>query len=140
MKFYLDASVLVSAVSTEAGTRAAQDWLEEAEQVLVSEWLIAEAAAALSQKQRMGVMSAGERAESMAALRREAESGMQFLPVTREDFRTAARYAERAETGLRAGDALHLAIAAMADATLVTFDRKQARAGEMVGVRTLLLA
>lgn len=138
--FYLDASVLVSAVSTEPGTRTAQDWLDEADEVLVSEWLMTEAAAALSQKQRMNVISAAERAEAMAVLRRQAEGAMQFLPITREDFRTAARSAERADTGLRAGDALHLAIAAAAGATLVTFDRKQARAGETLGVRTLLLA
>ncbi|HZF93624.1 MAG TPA: type II toxin-antitoxin system VapC family toxin, partial [Allosphingosinicella sp.] len=128
------------AVSKELWTRTAQDWLDEAEEVLVSEWLMTEAAAALSQKQRMNVMSAAERAEAMGVLRGQAEGAMQFVPVTREDFRTAARYAERAETGLRAGDALHLAIAAAADATLVTFDRKQARAAESLGVRILLLA
>jgi predicted nucleic acid-binding protein len=138
--FYLDASVLVSAVSAELWTRTAQGWLDEAEEVLVSEWLMTEAAAALSQKQRMNVMSAAERAEAMSVLRRQTEDAMRFLPVTREDFRTAARYAERAETGLRAGDALHIAIAAAAGATLVTFDRKQARAAETFGVRTLLLA
>jgi predicted nucleic acid-binding protein len=138
--FYLDASVLVSAVSAELWTRTAQGWLDEAEEVLVSEWLMTEAAAALSQKQRMNVMSAAERAEAMSVLRRQTEDAMRFLPVTREDFRTAARYAERAEAGLRAGDALHIAIAAAAGATLVTFDRKQARAAETFGVRTLLLA
>ncbi|HEX8667527.1 MAG TPA: hypothetical protein VF727_04045 [Allosphingosinicella sp.] len=37
------------------------------------------------------------------------------------------------------GDALHLAIASAADATLVTLDKKQARAGELLQLRAVLL-
>ncbi|HEX8363961.1 MAG TPA: type II toxin-antitoxin system VapC family toxin [Allosphingosinicella sp.] len=137
--FYIDTSVLVSAVSAEVGTPAVLEWLETAEGVLVSDWLMTEAVAALSQKHRMGVISAAEQAGALAALRRYIEGAFESLPVTREDFRTAARLAERSETGLRGGDALHVAVASGANATLVTLDRKQARAGEMLGIPTLLL-
>jgi predicted nucleic acid-binding protein len=138
--FYIDTSVLVSAVSAEVGTRAVLEWLETAEDVSVSDWLMTEAVAALSQKQRMGVISVAEGVGALAALRRHVEGAFQSLPVTREDFRAAAKFAERAETGLRGGDALHIALAFAANATLVTLDRKQARAAEMLGIPTLLLA
>jgi predicted nucleic acid-binding protein len=138
--FYIDTSVLVSAVSAEVGTRAVLEWLETAEDVSVSDWLMTEAVAALSQKQRMGVISAAEGVGALAALRRHVEGAFQSLPVTQEDFRAAAKFAERAETGLRWGDALHIALAFAANATLVTLDRKQARAAEMLGIPTLLLA
>jgi predicted nucleic acid-binding protein len=138
--FYLDASVLVAAVSREAGTPTAQEWLASANDIFVSDWLITEAAAAVSLKRRMDVISAADQAAALAGLNRQVQDALQLLPVTREDFRTATRYVERAETGLRAGDALHLAVAAAANATLVTFDRKQARGGEMLGLNTLLLA
>ena len=53
-------------------------------------------------------------------------------------------YAERAirnfQTKLAAADALHLAMAACADATLVTFDRRQAAAAQMLNVRALIPA
>ncbi|HEX8217491.1 MAG TPA: type II toxin-antitoxin system VapC family toxin [Allosphingosinicella sp.] len=138
--FYIDTSVLVSAVSAEIGTRAVLEWLETAEGVLVSDWLMTESVAALSQKERMGIVSAAERAGALAALRRHLDGAFQTLPVTRADFRSAAQFAERPETGLRGADALHLAVASAADATLVTLDRKQARAGEMLGIETLLLS
>jgi hypothetical protein len=137
--FYLDTSVLVSAVSAEIGTPAVLEWFETADDVLVSDWLMTEAVAALSQKLRMGVITATERAGSLAALRRHLEGAFRSLPVTREDFRAAARFAERAETGLRGGGALHIALASASNATLVTLDRKQARAGEMLGIQTLVL-
>ena len=41
--------------------------------------------------------------------------------------------------GLRAGDALHLAICADHGATLCTLDRRLSEAGPALGVRTMLL-
>lgn len=137
--FYLDSSLVVAAVSAEAGTAAALEWLGRGEDILTSDWLVTEAAAALSQKRRMQILSAYEHRQAVEALHGEMLSAYPCLPVTRQDFRLAAQFTERAETGLRAGDALHLAIAFGADATLVTFDKKQARAGELLQVQTLLL-
>jgi hypothetical protein len=137
--FYLDSSVAVSAVSAEKGTDAVLKWLSAHEDVLTSDWLMTEATAALSQKRRMGVLAAEEHAQAVAALHRQIGGTFTSLPVTRQDFRLAARFAERADTRLRAGDALHLAIASAAGATLVTLDKKQACAGELLQVKTLLL-
>lgn len=137
--FCLDSSLVVAAVSAEAGTTIALQWLGRGENILTNDWLIAEAVAALSQKRRMQLLSAAEHRQVIEALHGQVLAAYRCLPVTRQDFRLAAQFSERAETGLRAGDALHLAIASGADATLVTFDTKQARAGELLQVRTLLL-
>jgi predicted nucleic acid-binding protein len=138
--FYLDSSVAVAAVSSEPATAAAHQWLAAAEVVLMSDWTLTEAAAGLSQKQRMRVISAEEHKHAAEALHRQLVEAYEVVPVTRQDFRLAARFAGRAETGLRAGDGLHLAIASAAGAKLVTLDKKQAHAGEMLQVPTLLLA
>ena len=53
--------------------------------------------------------------------------------------RTAARFADRHELGLRVGDALHLAVCADHGATLCTLDRRLAEAAPALGVRTTLL-
>jgi len=58
--------------------------------------------------------------------------------VSRHHFRTAAAFADQYALGLRAGDALHLAIAAEHGATLCTLDRRLADAGGALGVKTLL--
>jgi uncharacterized protein len=55
------------------------------------------------------------------------------------DFRTAARLADQHAIGLRAGDALHLAICASHGATLCTLDRRLGDAGSALGIKTILL-
>jgi predicted nucleic acid-binding protein len=54
-------------------------------------------------------------------------------------FRTAARFADHYVLGLRAGDALHLAICSDHGATLCTLDRGLSEAGAALGVKTMLL-
>jgi predicted nucleic acid-binding protein len=54
-------------------------------------------------------------------------------------FRTAARFADQHALGLRAGDALHLAICADHGATLCTRGRRLSEAGPALGVKTMLL-
>jgi hypothetical protein len=62
------------------------------------------------------------------------------LPVTGQHFRTAARFVDRHELRLRAGDALHLAVASEQGATLVTRDKTLAAAGPALGAPTQLFA
>jgi predicted nucleic acid-binding protein len=62
-----------------------------------------------------------------------------ILPVSGLKFRTAARFADQAVLGIRAGDALHLAIFADHGATLCTLDRRLGEAGPALGVKTMLL-
>jgi predicted nucleic acid-binding protein len=67
------------------------------------------------------------------------ENSLVLLPVTSDHFRTAARFADDHALGLRAPDALHLAIAAGHGATLVTLDRRLSAAGKALRVATRLL-
>jgi len=62
-----------------------------------------------------------------------------MLAVTEVQFRTAAHYADRSDLGLRAGDALHLAIAADNGATIVTLDHRLAEAAGELAVPAQLL-
>ena len=61
------------------------------------------------------------------------------LPMSGAQFRTAARFADQHALGLRAGDALHLAICADTGATLCTLDRRLSEAGPALGVKTALV-
>jgi predicted nucleic acid-binding protein len=62
------------------------------------------------------------------------------LGVTGGQFRTAAKFADQHALGLRAGDALHLAVASEHGATVHTLDRRLAEAGPALGVPAQLLA
>jgi len=59
-------------------------------------------------------------------------------PVSRSQFRAAARLADQYELSIRAGDALHLAVCAEEGATLCTLDERFAKAAAAVGVKTAL--
>jgi uncharacterized protein len=60
-------------------------------------------------------------------------------PVSREQFRLAARFADQYALGLRAGDALHLAVCAEQGAVLCTLDRRLEEAAAALGSKTALL-
>nr|QQZ51955.1 PIN domain-containing protein [Phenylobacterium glaciei] len=64
---------------------------------------------------------------------------MLIAPVSAAHFKTAARFADQYALGLRAGDALHLAIAVDQGATLCTLDRRLAEAGQALGLKVELL-
>ena len=101
--------------------------------------MAAEFSSALSIKLRTGQIKAEHRADALAAFTRLKADSLTILPVTRLEFRTAAQFADQHTLGLRAGDALHLAICADHGATLCTLDRRLGEAGPAPGVKTLLL-
>jgi uncharacterized protein len=133
---YVDTSVIVSALTREADTALSQTWLtsQETSELTISDWTVTEFASALSMKLRTGALNADHRADALSAFTRLCAESLRTLPVTREDFRAAARFADQSELNLRAGDALHLAICANHGASLCTLDRRLAEAAPRVGV------
>ena len=138
---YLDTSLLVAALTNEMRTPAVQKWLEdqEPEELAASDWVVVEFSSALSIKLRSGQIGPAHRADALAMFTSLCRDSLDIVPVSRTDFRLAARFADQHELGLRAGDALHLAICAERGATLCTLDRRQSDAGPAVGVKTTLL-
>lgn len=133
---YLDTSLLVAALTSEAMTRVAQRWLasQPAGSIAISDWVITEFSAALSIKLREKQIGAADRAEVLAAFARLADESLEVWPVTRADYRTAARFADLHASGLRAGDALHLAVSAERGAPICTLDRAMITAARSLGV------
>ncbi|WP_438751689.1 PIN domain-containing protein [Pararhizobium sp. O133] len=61
------------------------------------------------------------------------------LAVSTHHFNQAAKLANDYASGLRAGDALHMALSLENKATLCTLDKRLAAAGLQFGITTLLL-
>ena len=142
---YLDTSFvapLVIAEGTSDAVEAAVLKLKAGE-LTTSLWTQVELASLVARKVRMGELSVPE----AVAVRREfervlGESFDMLLPAA-ADFATASKYLETPKTGLRAGDALHLAIAANHGARkILSLDRGFLEAGRRLklpvsrGVRT----
>lgn len=139
---YVDASVIVSALTNEAETSLSQSWFAEQEtsELAISDWTITEFHSALSVKVRTRTLGASHRAAALSVFTRLSAKSLQVLPVARDDFVAAARYADYSDLNLRAGDALHLAICANYGAKLRTLDRRLGEAGARLGVESFLVS
>lgn len=141
MKIYVDTSVWVAVFASEHDTRRATRWLEEnvGHEMAISPWVRVEFASALSLKLRTRQIDGAEAIGALTNFSKTVDRSVSELPVLTDDFLTAAAWCGRHESGLRAGDALHLAVAGRYDAMLSTLDRKLSAAGKMFAVKTLLV-
>ena len=134
---YFDTSFLVPLFIREPTTSEIRRFVDElpAGAVSTSEWTRIEFTSLLARDVRMDVL-AGE-----AALRVDARFGsviaraFDVIVPVRDDFLLARQYLQRHETGLRAGDALHLAIAFHNRATAIfSLDNGMLKAGSLLGL------
>ncbi len=135
---YLDTSVLIPLFLPEARSAAVRAWFRglDMTDVLISTWTVTEFASALGGKVRAQTASVEAARRAHAAFQRLARRSLGQLVPTQRDFLDAAGFLERFDLGLRAGDALHVAITRNHQAEiLVTLDRVLARAAESLGLR-----
>lgn len=135
MSAYLDTSVLLPTLIAEPATEAVYDCLgADNQELLISDFAAAEVASALSRLVRIALLTEADASARLADF--DAWRAAMSLPVDigASDARLAYIYARRFDLGLRAPDALHLAIARRLDATLVTLDRRLASAAREMGM------
>lgn len=109
---YFDTSALVPVFIREPKSDAVIAWLESSdERLAISEWSLVEFASAAAIKVRTGQTAANVAKQAMARVDQFAQKHCTVAVPGREEFRRAAELAGDKALKLRAGDALHLAIA-----------------------------
>ena len=136
---YVDTSVLVALCVNEPMSAAVARWYATCTEELTSAaWCVTEFASALGIKQRTAQISAGQGASAWQAFERLCAGDLQLLPVEPATFHRAAVLTLDASTGLRAGDALHLASALDVKAkAMATLDDVLARNARRMKIKPL---
>ncbi len=110
---YVDTSALVPVFIRDSKSEAVIGWLESSgERLAISEGSLGEFASALAIKVRTGQTAANLAKQATARVREFAQKHCTVAVPGREEFRRAAELAGDDTLKLRAGNALHLAIAA----------------------------
>lgn len=109
---YVDTSVLVALLTNEAAASRITQWYSEETRPLISgDWCVPEFASALALKQRTAQLTQKQGNIAWKVFTGFCSSALRLLPLERDVFAKAAQLVRASHTGLRAGDALHLALA-----------------------------
>ena len=121
---YVDTSVLVALYTNENKSAVVSRWYAGCTDELVSAvWCVSEFASALGIKQRTGQITITEAQAAWMQFERMCANDLQLLPLEPGTFHRAAILTLDAASGLRSGDALHLAAALDIKAkTIATLD------------------
>lgn len=133
--FYLDTSFVAPLVIAENSSNAVEAWVLKVDpgELATSLWTRVELSSLVSRKVRMGELSDTNAREVRREFERLLGESFKMLAPTAADFATATQYLEAPKTGLRAGDALHLAIAANHGASkILTLDQGFLAAGKVL--------
>ncbi len=138
---YVDTSVLVALCTNEAKTADVSKWYSNCTDELASAaWCVTEFASAMGLKQRTGQLTESQAKTAWLQFERICANDLELLPVDAMTFHKAAMLTMDASTGLRAGDALHLACAMEAKANgLVTLDVVLAKNAKRVKVKPVAI-
>ncbi len=134
---YFDTSFLAPLILPEAASESVAAFLETLpkDELAVSHWTRVEFSSLLARQMRMGQLSEDSARAADSRFEAMIDGSFSVLLPGKADFDVAKAYLGRFETGLRAGDALHLAIAANRGAeALYSLDRKLIEAGRQLGV------
>jgi predicted nucleic acid-binding protein len=126
MPVYVDTSVLVAAHTREPHTGVAQAWLAEQSGggLILSTWALLECESALAIKWRRGELDDAGKLAASADIEAFAAYFAPWAVANEADHLRARELCRHAPSGLRAGDALHLALALRLKAShFATLDR-----------------
>jgi predicted nucleic acid-binding protein len=134
---YVDTSVLVALHLNESRSADVARWYGACTDKLISAmWCVTEFASALGIKRRTGQISEADGQAAWQRFERLCANDLQLLPVEPATFHRAAVLTLDAGTGLRAGDALHLAAALEAKArSIATLDAAFAKNAKRMKLR-----
>ena len=139
---YIDTSLVVSLHVTEVRSYSAVSWFERrvGDVFLISDWTDVEVASALSRKVRSGKITEEQRQRAADAYAVMRDGLFQRLTIAPGNYQRAVEMLQEPSTGLRAGDALHLAVAEAHGASVASLDATLMHAANRFGLAVELIS
>jgi predicted nucleic acid-binding protein len=134
---YFDTSFVLPLILREPTSDHVEAFLEkhQGEAFVISHWTRLEVSSALAKQVRMRKLPTTIAKEMEVEFDNIVAEAFSVLLPLAEDFAVAGRYLQHHESGLRAGDALHLAVAANNHVNaLYTLDNTLLNAGTQLGL------
>lgn len=135
---YADTCLLVSLFLRDSGTENALAWLDKTagQPIMISHWSLTEFSSAAAILVRQKRITTRLHTEVSHRFRSFVAQRLTLEPPLPADFERASQLVENYATGLRAGDAVHLAICARQHATLCTADKIMAKAASVLSIKS----
>jgi len=134
LSFYLDASAILPLLLGEPTNDRLEQFVASHTGHLIGDFAAAEVAAVLSRLVRTRTLNAADANSRLTDFDTWRTAISNSVDLQAVDALLAGAYVRRFDLMLRAPDALHLAITRRVDATLVTLDRRMARAAAELGI------
>lgn len=137
---YVDTSLLVPLIVAETTSARAMAWRDglaarESGELAISSWTLVEFASAIGLKVRSRALARGQADEALNLLHETIRPSLELIELEPTDLRIAESMLRESRLGLRAGDALHLAVAIRSSArAFATLDKVLARAAAHLGL------
>ncbi len=134
---YFDTSFLAPLILPEATSDKIAAFIPQLppQPFAVSQWTRVEFVSLIARIVRMRSLDVTAALQAEARFEAMVEASFVILVPNTDDFSLAKQYVARFETGLRAGDALHLAIASNHRASAVySLDKTWLKAGKILGL------
>ena len=134
---YFDTSFIAPLLRFESTSNAVRQFIAglPSGESAISRWTQLEVSSLLARDVRMGSLSTDHARRIQLEFDQNIAESFLMLTPSRADFDLARHYLQRYESGLRSGDALHLAIGANNGAEIFySLDRGLLRAAEYLGL------
>jgi len=134
---YLDTSFVIPRYITEATSEKVEAVLLSlsSEKLAISQWTRIEFVSMLSRRVRMREMTDEQALKVFALFEQNVKESFHIIIPTVADFELAIHFLHQYKTGLRAGDALHLAISKNYDAKMLyTLDQGLLKAASILNI------
>jgi uncharacterized protein len=135
---YVDTSLLLAVYAPEARSKEADEILESASSIFISDLTAAEFYVGLARKVKLKTLTIAQAVAAKAAFESHLDEGaLQRLPLRTSHSEAAGDLAWKTSVMLRSLDAIHLAVAADLGAPVATFDGRLADAARDLGFEVL---